>query len=29
VVAAEDNKLDVEFEHAGRKRVIDTFVEKA
>ncbi len=29
VIAAEDNKLDVEFEHAGRKRVIDTFVEKA
>jgi DNA helicase-2/ATP-dependent DNA helicase PcrA len=29
VVAADDNKLDVEFEKAGRKRVIDTFVEKA
>jgi DNA helicase-2/ATP-dependent DNA helicase PcrA len=29
VVAAEDNKLDVEFEQAGRKRVIDSFVEKA
>jgi len=25
----DDSKLDVEFEHAGRKRVIDTFVEKA
>ena len=29
VVAAEDNKLDVEFDKAGRKRVLDTFVEKA
>jgi len=29
VIAADDNRLDVEFEHAGRKRVIDTFVEKA
>jgi DNA helicase-2/ATP-dependent DNA helicase PcrA len=29
VLAVDDSKLDVEFEHAGRKRVIDTFVEKA
>jgi DNA helicase-2/ATP-dependent DNA helicase PcrA len=29
VISADDNKLDVEFEHAGRKRVIDSFVEKA
>ncbi|HWX51499.1 MAG TPA: UvrD-helicase domain-containing protein [Roseomonas sp.] len=29
VVAADDNKLDVEFDKAGRKRVLDTFVEKA
>ncbi|MDJ0387542.1 UvrD-helicase domain-containing protein [Roseomonas sp. E05] len=29
VVAADENKLDVEFEKAGRKRVLDTFVEKA
>lgn len=29
VVDADDNKLDVEFDKAGRKRVLDTFVEKA
>jgi DNA helicase-2/ATP-dependent DNA helicase PcrA len=29
VVATDDNKLDVEFDKAGRKRVLDTFVEKA
>lgn len=29
VVSAEDNKLDVEFDKAGRKRVLDSFVEKA
>ncbi|HWL80644.1 MAG TPA: UvrD-helicase domain-containing protein [Roseomonas sp.] len=29
VVAADENKLEVEFEKAGRKRVLDTFVEKA
>ena len=29
VLAADDNKLDVEFEHAGRKRVLSSFVEKA
>ncbi|WP_419896429.1 ATP-dependent helicase [Roseomonas sp. USHLN139] len=29
VVAADDNKLDVEFDKAGRKRVLDSFVEKA
>ncbi|MCI0754256.1 ATP-dependent helicase [Teichococcus vastitatis] len=29
VVAVDDNKLDVEFDKAGRKRVLDTFVEKA
>lgn len=29
VLDAEDNKLDVDFEKAGRKRVLDSFVEKA
>lgn len=29
VVSADDNKLDVEFDKAGRKRVLDSFVEKA
>ena len=29
VLAADDNKLDVEFEKAGRKRVLSSFVEKA
>ncbi|WP_235035575.1 ATP-dependent helicase [Roseomonas sp. 18066] len=29
VMAADDNKLDVEFDKAGRKRVLDSFVEKA
>ncbi len=29
VLAVEDNKLDVEFEKAGRKRVLSSFVEKA
>jgi DNA helicase II / ATP-dependent DNA helicase PcrA len=29
VLAVDDNKLDVEFEHAGRKRVLSSFVEKA
>ena len=29
VIATEDNRLDVEFDKAGRKRVLDTFVEKA
>ncbi|MCQ4162074.1 UvrD-helicase domain-containing protein [Roseomonas sp. GC11] len=29
VVDADDNKLDVEFDKAGRKRVLDSFVEKA
>ena len=29
VLAADDDKLEVEFEHAGRKRVLSSFVEKA
>jgi DNA helicase II / ATP-dependent DNA helicase PcrA len=29
VVAAEDDKLDIEFEKAGSKRVLDRFVERA
>ncbi len=29
VLAVDDNKLDVEFEKAGRKRVLSSFVEKA
>ncbi|MFC4166617.1 ATP-dependent helicase [Teichococcus aestuarii] len=29
VVSTDDNKLDVEFDKAGRKRVLDSFVEKA
>lgn len=29
VVAVEDDKLDIEFDKAGRKRVLDRFVEKA
>ncbi|HEX6980331.1 MAG TPA: UvrD-helicase domain-containing protein [Alphaproteobacteria bacterium] len=29
VVAVEAGKLDIEFEHAGRKRVMDSFVEPA
>ncbi|WP_240048384.1 ATP-dependent helicase [Crenalkalicoccus roseus] len=29
VEAVEDDKLDIEFEKAGRKRVLDRFVEKA
>ena len=26
IVAIEGNKLEIEFEHAGRKRVLDSFV---
>ena len=26
IMAIEGNKLEVEFEHAGRKRVLDSFV---
>ncbi len=29
VTASEDDKLDIVFEHAGQKRVMDRFVEKA
>ena len=29
VTASEDDKLDIAFEHAGQKRVMDRFVEKA
>ena len=29
VLAAESGKLDIEFEHAGRKKVMDSFVEPA
>jgi DNA helicase-2/ATP-dependent DNA helicase PcrA len=29
VVAADDDKLDIDFEQAGQKRVMDRFVEKA
>ena len=29
VIAVEAGKLDIEFEHAGRKRVMDSFVEPA
>ncbi len=29
VVAVEAGKLDIDFEHAGRKKVMDSFVEKA
>ena len=26
IAAIEGNKLEIEFEHAGKKRVLDTFV---
>jgi DNA helicase II / ATP-dependent DNA helicase PcrA len=29
VTAVEDNRLEVDFEKAGTKRVLDSFVEKA
>jgi DNA helicase-2/ATP-dependent DNA helicase PcrA len=29
VTAVDEDKLDIEFEHAGQKRVMDRFVEKA
>ena len=29
VTSAEDDRLDIDFEHAGAKRVLDRFVEKA
>jgi DNA helicase-2/ATP-dependent DNA helicase PcrA len=29
VVGVEAGKLDIEFEHAGRKKVMDSFVEPA
>jgi DNA helicase-2/ATP-dependent DNA helicase PcrA len=29
VTAVDDDKLDIEFEKAGQKRVMDRFVEKA
>jgi DNA helicase-2/ATP-dependent DNA helicase PcrA len=28
VVAVEDDKLDIEFDKAGRKKVLDRFVER-
>jgi DNA helicase-2/ATP-dependent DNA helicase PcrA len=29
VAAIEGNKLEIDFEHAGRKRVLDSFVDIA
>ena len=29
VTRAEDDKLDIAFDHAGDKRVLDRFVERA